>query len=163
MATQSSILILGLGNEIISDDAAGILAARALAEEMRGRADVVESSLSGLALLDLLLGYRKVLIIDAEGTGARAPGSITEIDPAVLDMLIAPSPHYAGLPEMFAIAEQLNLDFPDEIRILAVEAENLHDIGGPVSAPVQAALPWLAAHARAIVAQWEAVALAVPA
>jgi hydrogenase maturation protease len=154
-STHPSILILGLGNEIISDDAAGILAARALAGEMAGRADVVESSLSGLALLDVLLGYRKVLIIDAEGTGARAPGSITEIDPATLDALIAPSPHYAGLPEMFAIAAQLRLEFPDEIRILAVEAENLHEIGGQVSASVQAALPELVHRARVIVAAWE--------
>ncbi|HOS44477.1 MAG TPA: hypothetical protein PK794_12355, partial [Armatimonadota bacterium] len=63
------ILILGLGNDIISDDAAGLLVARMVREELAGVADVVESSLSGLALLELLLGYARVVIVDAEGTG----------------------------------------------------------------------------------------------
>ncbi|HOS42810.1 MAG TPA: hydrogenase maturation protease, partial [Armatimonadota bacterium] len=63
-------------------------------------------------------------------------------------------PHYAGLPEMFSIAAQLGLDFPKEIRILAIEAENLSEIGGPVSAAVRAALPEAAARVRAIVRAW---------
>lgn len=148
------ILLLGLGNDIISDDAAGLLVARMLRGELAGIADVEESSLSGLALLEVLLGYERVIIVDAEGTGSRPPGAITEIDPAALDALIAPSPHYAGLPEMFAIAAQLHLDFPKEIRIIAIEAENLSEIGGPVSAAVQAALPQAVARVRAIVAEW---------
>ncbi|OPZ86589.1 MAG: hydrogenase 2 maturation endopeptidase [bacterium ADurb.Bin429] len=148
------ILILGLGNDIISDDAAGLLVARMVREELAGVADVVESSLSGLALLELLLGYERVIIVDAEGTGQRPPGSITEIDPAALDALIAPSPHYAGLPEMFAIAEQLGLDFPKEIRILAIEAENLSEIGGPVSEAVRVALPEAAARVTEMARGW---------
>jgi hydrogenase maturation protease len=95
-----------------------------------------------------------VVIVDAEGTGQHPPGTITEIDPAALDALIAPSPHYAGLPEMFAIAAQLDLDFPQEIRILAIEAADLSTIGGPVSPAVQAALPVLAARVRAVVTAW---------
>jgi Zn finger protein HypA/HybF involved in hydrogenase expression len=38
--------------------------------------------------------------------------------------LMAPSPHYAGLPEMLAVAERLKLNFPKEFKIFAVEVED---------------------------------------
>jgi hydrogenase maturation protease len=134
-------LVLGLGNELLSDDAVGILAARALKPRLDGRADVVESALSGLALLDLFIGYDRAIIIDAIQTGKSSPGTVLEISPADLDAVRAPSAHYCGLPELLAIARELALDFPREIAILGVEVADPLTIGGPVSEPVQRAIP----------------------
>ncbi|MHB0936092.1 MAG: hypothetical protein ACYC6A_06840 [Armatimonadota bacterium] len=53
---MNNILVLGLGNELLSDDGVGVLAVRTLAKELRGQADVVETALHGLALLELFLG-----------------------------------------------------------------------------------------------------------
>ena len=50
-------LVLGLGNELLSDDGVGILAVRRLKETYKGQADIVETSLHGLALLDLFIGH----------------------------------------------------------------------------------------------------------
>ena len=112
------ILVLGLGNDLLGDDAAGLLAVRALKDTLTSeQATVVESSLSGIALLDHFLGYQKAAIIDAIKTGKNPPGSIMELQPEDLSEVAAPSPHYAGLPEMLALAKQLSLEFPGEIKI----------------------------------------------
>lgn len=155
------LLILGLGNELLSDDAVGVLAARALKERLKDKADVVESALSGMALLELFLGYERAIIIDAVQTKQSPPGTIYELTPADLGAVAAPSPHYAGLPELIATAHALKLDFPKEIKIFAMEVADPYTIGGTPSPAVAQALKeliqrveaqathWLASHPRA--------------
>lgn len=134
------ILVLGLGNELLCDDGVGILAARRLKKVLGPRVDVVESSLSGLALFDLLLDYDRVVVIDAVKTGLRPPGTVTRMTPADLGPVAAPSPHYAGLPEMVALADRLELGFPEEVAIYAIEVVDPHTIGGKLSPPVAQAI-----------------------
>ena len=147
-------LVLGLGNELLSDDAVGILAARHLREALSEQADVIESSLSGVALMELFVGYDCAIIVDAVQTGEFPPGAIREFTPADLDRVLAPSPHYAGIPEILALARQLELDFPKDIRILAIEVADATTIGGGLSPAVAAALPDLIAKVRSQVARW---------
>ncbi len=148
------ILILGLGNELLSDDAVGILAARVLKERLRDKAEVVESSLSGMALLDLLVGYEQAILIDAVKTGRTPPGTISELSPSDLGAVAAPSPHYAGLPELIATAQALNLDFPKEIKIFAIEVEDPYTIGRGLSPTVAQALGKLIPLVERQIAQW---------
>jgi hydrogenase maturation protease len=138
-------LILGLGNDLLGDDAVGILAARELAVRLEGRTDVdvVESPLHGVALLEHFIGYDRAIIIDAIRTGTRPPGSIIEIDPDDLKPAKSASPHYAGIPELFAIAKELELEFPKEVRIIAIEVEDPYTIGGEMTEKVRLALPEL--------------------
>jgi hydrogenase maturation protease len=140
MTKSTKTLILGLGNELLSDDAVGIVAVRVLQERLKDRADVVESSLSGMALLELFIGYERAIIIDAVKTGQSPPGTIYELNPSDLGTVAAPSPHYAGLPELLATAKTLTLDFPPKIKIFALEVEDPYTIGKGLSAPVQQAL-----------------------
>ncbi len=133
-------LVLGLGNEIAGDDAVGILVARAIREEAQGRADVVESSASGIALIEVLAGYDRAVIVDAIRTGKHPPGTITEIPLERVGRVVAPSLHHAGLPEMAAVAEKLGLTFPAETRVIAVEVVDPYTIGTPLSEPAAAAI-----------------------
>ncbi|MCI2429659.1 hydrogenase maturation protease [Candidatus Acetothermia bacterium] len=147
-------LILGLGNELLGDDAVGILAARALKEKLKDQADVVESALVGVALLDLFVGYERALIIDAVKTGRSPPGTVYELTPSDLGAVRAPSPHYAGLPELLALARQLQIDFPKEIKIFALEVEDPYTIGGKLSKPVQQALKELVRRVQQQIVRW---------
>lgn len=147
-------LVMGLGNDMLSDDGVGMLAARALVDELAGQADVIETSLHGLALLDLFLGYRRAVLIDAVCTGANPPGTITEIDPATLSPVITPSPHYTGLPEMLVLADALQLDFPQEFKIFAMEVADPHTVGFGLTPAVQAALPELTRRVAEQVRGW---------
>lgn len=150
------ILVLGLGNDILADDAVGLMAARAVREDLAGLGgvEVEETSMHGMALLDIFLGYDKAILLDAIQTGAHPPGTILELDPAKLGKVTSPSPHFAGLPEMIATADQLALDFPATFRILAVEVADPHTIGGAMTPEVAQAVPELARRAIALVRGW---------
>lgn len=151
-------LVLGLGNELLSDDAVGILAARKLKEDCCGQAEVIESGMSGLALLELFVGYEKAIIIDAVQTGKNAPGTIYELKPSDLGNVFAPSPHYTGLPELLALAKELKLDFPKEIRIFALEVGDPYTIGGGLTGPVASAFGNLIAKVKGQLSSWEKTA-----
>ncbi len=145
-------LVLGLGNELLSDDAVGLLAVRALAREVEpgNGVEIVETALSGLALLDYFIGFDRALILDSICTGRHPAGTVTEISPSDLTAVGAPSPHFAGLPELLALARRLDLQFPSDIRILAIETADPYTLGGPLSPAVERALPELVARARAL-------------
>ena len=125
-----SILVLGLGNELLSDDCIGLITVQNLKKENYKNVDIIESNLTGVALIDLLSGYNKAIVIDSIYTGKYKPGTIVELDIRDLSTTIAPSPHYTGLPEIVKIACQLDIEFPDEIKIFAVEVFDPFTIGG---------------------------------
>lgn len=147
-------LVLGLGNELAGDDAVGVLVARAARKEFPYLADVVESSASGLALLDLLAGYERVVIVDAIRTGRRPPGTVVQLDLDRVGRVVAPSTHQAGLAELAAVARGLGLSFPERTAVLAVEVADPFTLGAPLSAPVAAAIPELVRRVRELLQGW---------
>lgn len=156
-----SVLVLGLGNELAGDDAVGILVARAVRDQLsRTRAgdfvEVVESSASGLALLELFDGHDRAVVIDSIMTGRDAPGTIVEMGMDEIGRVVAPSVHQAGLPELAAVASRMGLGFPSRTRVLAVEVVDPYTLGAPMSAPVAAALPELVKRVREQAMRWAA-------
>jgi len=147
-------LVLGLGNELASDDAVGVLVARAVRERIADGTDVVESSASGMALIEILAGSDRAIVVDSILTGRNPPGTITELGLEQIGRVVAPSLHQAGLPEMAAVAERLGLEFPSETRVLAVEVRDPYTLGGPVSTPVAAAVDELARRVCNRVERW---------
>ncbi|HEX9122317.1 MAG TPA: hydrogenase maturation protease [Actinomycetota bacterium] len=150
-------LVLGLGNELAADDAVGLLVARALRERLDGAADVVESSASGMALIEVLAGYDRAVVVDAVRTGRNPPGTVTEMGLAEVGNVVAPSTHQAGLPELAAVAERLGLVFPSETRVLAVEVVDPYTIGGPLSEPVAGAVDELVGRVHELIERWASV------
>jgi len=125
-------LVLCLGNDLLGDDGAGIIAAVKLKDDIGERADIVDTSLSGMALLEYFIGYDRAIIVDAIHTGKYPPGTVVDINQSELRSVVAPSPHYAGLPEMLEIARLLGVDFPRDITIFAIEAADPYTIGGEI-------------------------------
>ena len=150
------ILVLGLGNDLLADDAVGHLAVAELQPRLAGRADVEATALHGLALLDVLAGYDAAVVLDAACTGSRPVGEVHEIDPASLARIESPSPHFAGFPEMLDLADRLGLHFPRKLRIIAVEVLDLWTIGGAMTPAVRDALPELCERAERAVGELEA-------
>ncbi len=148
------ILVLGLGNDILGDDAVGLLVARRLRAFLSDSVIIVESGGGGLDLLDLLEGYDRALLLDAIMTGRRPAGTIVEFSAEQLAGTDAPSPHYAGLPTVIALANSLGVHFPSDFRILAVEVANPFEVVERLTAPVASAVPTLVARAQAIVNGW---------
>ncbi|MDR7523677.1 MAG: hydrogenase maturation protease [Armatimonadota bacterium] len=143
------ILILGVGNDLLGDDAVGLLAASALGGE---GLPVQLMTRSGLALLDAVVGFSRVLLLDSQTTGL-APGTVCEYTLTPTSVR-SPSAHYVGYGEALTIGAAAGLDLPDEIRVLAVERRGAVCIGDGLSEPVRAALPAVVDRARAIVRAW---------
>ncbi|MBU0509486.1 hydrogenase maturation protease [bacterium] len=137
------LLVLCLGNEIISDDRFGPEVARRLQEESGEGlgADVIFAPLAGFRLLDLLAGRRAALIVDTIRTGHAAPGTLHEFPAGVL----TPSKnlttsHQISLPTALELGRQLGVELPEVIDVLAVEAHDLETLREEMTAPVQEAM-----------------------
>jgi hydrogenase maturation protease len=135
------VRLLGLGNEILADDAFGILAAREVARRFQGEIDVVQSSSAGYDLMDHLLGARRLLVVDTIVTGRARPGAISVFTADRVQPAAGGSPHFLGLFEVLAVGRKLHLDVPKEIIVIAVEASDCITVGGPIHPDVQSAIP----------------------
>ena len=154
---RKDILVLALGNEQLKDDGVGLAAGRALDRLFAGRVDVVEAPESGLGLLDHIVPYRRVLVLDAVQQGDE-PGTIKQFGIQSLTPIPSPSPHYIGLPMAMEIAKRIGLPLPDELIILAMEVEDPFFIEEGLTERVARALPEYIAHGSRILDQWLAAA-----
>ena len=144
------ILVLGLGNELYGDDGVGIHVVRRIrqeAESSRVRIDescdidFVECSLTGLALLDIIVGYDTVVIVDTIKNPEPEPGKIRLLDGKELRHIPGPSPHYVSIPQMIEIGKTIGLKVPSQIKIIAVEAKNLYNLGEGLTPEMERAIP----------------------
>jgi hydrogenase maturation protease len=147
-------LLLALGNDILKDNGVGLAAAGLLRSEFKGAVDVVEAPGTGLALLELLGAYDRVLFLDAIFTGRAPPGTVLEFCREDFQKAASPLALYVGLPEVLRQAEDLGLEFPRELRILALEVENPFELHGGMSPSTRGALPGYVDRVRQVLKDW---------
>jgi hydrogenase maturation protease len=148
------VLVLGLGNELLTDDAVGIRVAERLQGTFPPGVEVRSTSVFGLALLDELLDRDKVLLIDSyipdDSNGL-------EIQERTLDEVgeaRAVCPHFVGLGEVREVMRQLGLGFPREVRILAIPVSDPITFSTEMTPAVAARVAEAATLARRIVETW---------
>jgi hydrogenase maturation protease len=141
--SSSKILILGLGNDILTDDAVGLHVVRQLREQLADdpRIEVRETMEMGLALLDFFVGRRAVILVDSIQTGRVPPGTIHEVDANGLKQLTGRTPHFLGVGETLALGRRLDLPMPENVRILAIEVEDPFTLGTEMTPVVRQAMP----------------------
>lgn len=138
-------LVLGLGNDLLADDGVGFR----IIEELKRRPALAgfefeTAATAGLALLDILHGYERAYIVDSAVTGRGRPGHLHRLSASALSELpLNPSSHYAGLPEVLALGEALDLGLPRRIEVLGVEVEDPYTIRPGLSPRLEAELPAL--------------------
>jgi hydrogenase maturation protease len=118
-------LILGLGNPILGDDGVGIAIARAVKEIYSALPglDVIEASLTGRFLLDVIRGYKTVIVTDAIMTQQNASaGSIYRLTVDDLGDSVKPyASHALDLRTTVELGHKLGYEMPETILIYAVE------------------------------------------
>jgi hydrogenase maturation protease len=136
-------LLLGLGNDLLSDDAVGLKVAAALRERFATQENltVLCSAEMGLSLLDLVTGFEAVVVIDAVQTGQSPPGSVHEMDDGSLPLVPAISPHFVGIGEALALGRQLRIPVPRHVLIFGIEVQDPFTVGTHLTPPLAAALP----------------------
>lgn len=139
------IRLLGLGNEILGDDAFGILVARDVGSVVSpDEVEVATSSESGLHLLDYILDCARLIVVDTIHTGRADPGTIYVLREEDLPAARASCPHGVGLFDALALARKLGLPTPEEVTIIAAEAADCLTVGGAMHPAVRAAVPKVA-------------------
>jgi len=136
------VLILGVGNPILSDDGVGIHVARELKKKKLSGVDVEELAASGLELLDVVRGYDKVVIVDAIQTTGGEPGEIHVLDEKDFEKSIhGSSPHGINIATALALGRKLvPNEMPKEVVFFAIEAEDLVNVSERLTPKVAKAL-----------------------
>ena len=139
-------LVLALGNPFLSDDSVGLNVARAVEGRFNQQEiTVMETSLAGLSLLDLLIGYDRVIIIDAIQTREGKVGQVYRLKPEALDATRHVStPHDVNFATALELGNRLGLALPQQITIFAVEVEDIATFGDRCTRRVEETIPVVA-------------------
>jgi hydrogenase maturation protease len=138
-------LVLGIGNSILGDDGVGVRVAREVAARVKdGDVDVRDVSVDGLNLFDFILGYDKLVVIDAIVTEDGAVGDVFRIVPEkVCDpSRSAISPHHFNLATTIEIGKELFPDrIPRDVVLYAVATEEATAVSEEMTREVEQAVP----------------------
>lgn len=118
-------LVLGLGNTILSDDGVGIHIARLIKEKLSD-IDVIEASAAGFRVVDEIIGYDKLILIDSIRTKNGQPGNYYKFGiEEFKSTLHHSSPHDMDMFSALELMKKHDADLPQEIIIYAVEVEDI--------------------------------------
>lgn len=159
--TGSSILVLGLGNSLLSDEGVGIHAL----EYLRGESglSLVDGGTLSFSLLPLVMEAEGLMVVDAAALGL-TPGAVRRFTGPRMDRFVRGgirTAHEVGLKELLDLA-RLEDRLPRRRALIGVQPALL-DWGTTLSDPVAAALPQACALVRATARRWQVrCAAAVP-
>lgn len=123
-----SILVLGLGNTLMSDDGFGVRAVERLQEHYRFPPQValLDGGTLGLDLLPRLEGVDKLLIVDALEMGGEA-GELFRLQGEEVPRAFASklSVHQMGVQDLLAVAELQGI-CPKVLLVWGVQPESLN-------------------------------------
>jgi hydrogenase maturation protease len=137
-------LVLGLGNPILKDDSVGLRVAQIvrplLADEPSIEID--EDYWGGLRLMERMVGFERVIIIDAIRTGTE-PGTIHRLSPGDVPTQHSASAHDVNLPTALEIGRHAGAHLPqsENIILIGVEAADVQTFDETLSPEVEASLP----------------------
>jgi hydrogenase maturation protease len=152
----SSILVLGLGNILLSDEGVGIRALEALQQDYiwPDTVTLMDGGVMGLEIMPYLESASKVLVLDAVVTQAPPATLVRLADdeiPAVVAMKM--SVHQVGFQEALAMCTVRDT-LPEAMVLLGVTPQTLEP-GVGLSSGVEAQIPSLVREAVAVLRAWE--------
>lgn len=148
LAEPGDTLVVGLGNPILGDDAAGWHVIDELETTVGGSASLQQACVGGVGLMELLVGYRRAVIVDAIIDPDDVPGSVwcrplsavETRDASHLD-----SSHDAPLSVAIDAGRAMGADLPTRIDVVGIVIERGDVFGEELSGAVAAAVPIAAA------------------
>lgn len=117
------VLVLGIGNLVMSDDGVGVKVVQKLQREYHfaETVEIMDGGTLGLDLLPKLEGVERLIVVDAVETGEK-PGTcvrlVGEELPIALETKV--SPHQMGLKDLLSVAELIG-HAPREMVLIGVQ------------------------------------------
>lgn len=123
---MADILVIGIGNLILGDDAVGPLAVRELSQrltEYSHQIHFIENYTCGLELLENISSYKTVLIIDSLENDKQNPGvcfefSLDELKKIEYGSFV--SSHGLNLPLLWELGKKLQMKMPADCIIYGI-------------------------------------------
>jgi len=137
-------LILGVGNKILGDDGVGICIANEVKKKINNPDIKVDEAITGgMNLLDLILGYDKVIIIDAVKSKDGSHGKVERISLNNFNTMHSFNPHDVSLNEAIEMAKKLGENrIPKEIIIIGIMMKSIPlEFGENLSKEIAAIIP----------------------
>ena len=152
---EMKILVIGLGNPILGDDGVGWKVAEAVSKFLTStpcllqksdgnKIEVDCASLGGLSLMERMIGYERVILIDSMETGGNTVGSVRVFPLAALEnprFGHSASTHDTSLMIALQTAQALGMDVPSRVHVVSIEAKNVYDFSESLSPEVERAVP----------------------
>lgn len=161
---MARVLVLGIGNSLLTDDGAGVHAALRLRDRAGPRHDVkiLDGGTLGFSLLAELAGTEGLIAIDAARDGGQ-PGEVCIREGEEFDRFVqrsSRSVHEVGLSDLLEMA-RLAGQLPPHRVLIGVEPQTV-DWGLELTAPVAAAMPRCIDVALSFIDRWRPDAPASP-
>jgi hydrogenase maturation protease len=135
-------LVLGIGSPIMCDDAIGLRVLQELSAKGLEDVNLVEACTSGLDLIEIMLDYERVIVVDAIINSSHKPGTIMVLKPeAFSDTVHGTNPHEANVATTIELGRKLEPErFPREIIFVAVEVNDVFTVSDKMTPEVEAAV-----------------------
>jgi hydrogenase maturation protease len=141
-------IVVGLGNPILGDDGVGWKVAEEVKRHLGEPSEVVVEcySLAGLSLMEQLIGYERVILIDSLNTGHHTQGEVVTFTLDGLEDLTyghSDSAHDASLKTALRTGRSMGQPLPADadIHVVAIEARHVYDFKEELSPEIAAAVP----------------------
>ena len=137
---NDKILVLGVGNMLMGDEAVGIEVVKALNKnELPRNVDVVDGGTGGFHLLSYLQEYKKIIFVDAS-LDDRPEGTVTVIEPKFsTDFPKSLSAHDIGLKDLIDSAALLG-ELP-KMYLVIISIKKFQNLSLEVSENVSNSIP----------------------
>lgn len=137
------VLVLGLGNTLLTDDGIGIYVARELEKIIDApNVTIEEASVAGFNIIDLVQGYDVLILIDAVQAEGVEPGEICQLE---TDSLMSTARlncvHQINLATALQLGLQLGCPMPEIVEIYAIGTTDTQTFGEKCTPAVEQAIP----------------------
>lgn len=154
-ASSISVLVLGIGNLVMSDDAVGVLVAQRIQERYTfpDNVEILDGGTLGLDLLPKLENITNLIMIDAVETGDK-PGTCVRLSGQELPIALETklSPHQMGLKDLLAVSALMGHS-PREMVLIGVQPGSIEmEVG--LTAEVEAQLETLISNVLTELGNW---------
>lgn len=159
VARTSPILVLGLGNILLTDEGAGVHVVKQLAETYPGMPEVefMDGGTLSFTLANAIVATDSLIVVDTAGLGAE-PGTVRVFEGDAMDHFVSTGPkssvHEVSLADLLAIAALEGL-LPRRRALVGIQPQDF-DWGDWPTEAVANALPTACDTVMEIVRRWQA-------
>lgn len=154
----TSVLVLGIGNTLLSDEGVGVRAMQSLQQRLAAREDVefLDGGTLSFTLAPAIAEHDSLIVIDAAELGV-APGGVAVFADEEMDGFLGTnrkrSVHEVSLLDLMAVT-LLEDQLPRRRALIAIQPERV-DWGDDLSEPVAASIPEVCSRAETLIASWQ--------